>query len=92
MRSQIPPQWLALGGVNFHLHPLSPKVRIILSWFQACRHCRTIDSAPLKFVPLSLQTIFGQPLLATNLKKSTERNPCAESARPPNTPPGWLGK
>ena len=59
MRSQIPPRWLALGGVNFHLHPLSPKVRINLSRFQACRHFRTIDSAPPNFVPLSLNTIFG---------------------------------
>ena len=57
MRSQIPPLWPALVGVNFHLHYLLPNVRIILSWFQACKYYCTIDSVTLKFVPLRCMRI-----------------------------------
>ena len=79
IRSHTPPAWLALGGETCYSIPLALIRSLILSWYQVCNACSTLASAPLKFVPLSLNLSPGGPRLLTNghtawMKESVERS------------------
>ena len=64
--SHTPPNWVAAGGLNFHLIPCWTKCSSILSLFHAATYSLNSRSAPKKFIPLSLIIFMGLPLRAMN--------------------------
>ena len=67
------------GGLNVHVTLLLIKEFSILVWFRSFNNMESSLSAPIKFVPLSVQIVFGFPLLAMNLIKARRKLPVIKS-------------
>ena len=68
--SQIPPVWLANGGLKCHVTPRFLKQLSIRPMFHFSKALLISASVPLRLIPLSLKTSTGESRLLTNLGKA----------------------
>ena len=69
-RSHTPPWWEAYGGLNTHSTSFWRAARMILLRSSCFILLDISDLAPTMFVPLSDQTLFGNPRLAAKHKRA----------------------
>ena len=70
MRSQTPPTWAAVGGLNCQSILFLTAYSWTLSGDMSCMDKRISFSPPTKLVPLSEKTFFGTPRLATKRRNA----------------------
>ena len=71
--SQGPPIQVLDRGLSFHVTFLLIKEFSILVWFRSFNYMESSLSGLVKFVPLSVQIVFGFPLLAMNQIKARKK-------------------